>query len=294
MKLLLGDNQFFGVNHSNLEKAMKTKELFNTEYKITNFINKSLDLGLDGFMINSNDLGFKVIEEFDFSAGRAECHYSIPYPHKYAGLINDYGMISLLSVVLRQLNFTDIFHLMKFVFTFNASFLLPIIIRMEIPKALPKGSVVYLQNIVTDLIMGLKNGDKVLSSYITSIKSMGYKPGLITLNVEHLYNLLGRKHDSDELHLCFNINNSGFNVFPSISRVESIIKKAKKTTKWKLMAMSIFSSGSQGISIEESINFIKLKELDYVVFGSSNLKNIESNKRLFGSRDNSRENVAKG
>ena len=277
MKLILGDNQFFGVNHADLKKAAMTRELFSTHESIIGFIKRSLSTGLDGFMINSNDLGFKVINGFDFKNQNVECHYSIPYPHKYAGIVNDSGMIALISLVLKQLRFRDVFSVLKFAWSFNAAHLLPIIVRMEIPKSLPKGSVVYLQNVVTDLIMGLKYGDKILSAFINSVKSMGYKPGLITLNPANLIEALKKSHLEDEVFLCFNINYSGFNVFPSVLKVEKAIADAKDTTNWKLMGMSVFSSGSRGVSIDESIEYIKSLRLDYVVFGSSKLSNIEKN-----------------
>lgn len=286
MKLILGDNQFFGVNHADLKKAALTREMFSSHESITDFIKKSLDMGLDGFMINSNDLGFKVVERFDFKNQNIECHYSIPYPHKYAGIVNDSGMLALLSLVLKQLRFRDIFSVIKFALTFNAIHLLPIILRMEIPKSLPKGSVVYLQNVVTDLTMGLKNGDRILSCYIKSVRSMGYKPGLITLNPTNLFKWFKKSHSQDEVFLCFNINYSGFNVFPSVSRVEETINDIKKSTNWKLMGMSIFSSGASGVSIEKSIDYIETLELDYVVFGTSKLDNIAKNISRFKSKTN--------
>lgn len=277
MKLILGDNQFFGVNHADLKKAAKTKELFSTHIRISEFIQKSLKIGLDGFMINSNDLGFKVVEEFEFKSQATECHYSIPYPHKYAGIVNESGMIALLSLVFKQLMLRDVFSVIKFALTFNAVHLLPIIVRLEIPRTLPKGSVVYLQNVVTDLTMGLNNGEKILSAYIKSVRAMGYTPGLITLNPTTLIEVLKKSHSQDEIFLCFNINNSGFNVFPSRTAVEQFIVEAKRTTQWKLMGMSIFSSGKKGTSFIQSMDYIMTLELDYVVFGSSNVSNISKN-----------------
>ena len=44
------------------------------------------------------------------------------------------------------------------------------------------------------------------------------------------------------------------------------------------MGMSIFSSG--GTKISESIKYIKKLNLDYVVFGSSKINNIESNYKV--------------
>ena len=34
---------------------------------------------MNGFMINSNDIGYKIIEKFKFKKYATECHYSIPY-----------------------------------------------------------------------------------------------------------------------------------------------------------------------------------------------------------------------
>jgi hypothetical protein len=44
------------------------------------------------------------------------------------------------------------------------------------------------------------------------------------------------------------------------------------------MGMSVFASGAGNIN--QSINYIKKFELDYVVFGSSQLENIKSNYSL--------------
>lgn len=276
MKIILGDNQFFGVNHSDLKKGDTTKKLFNSTNAITNFINSASNLGLNGFMINSNKLGYDVVKNYRFSS-KQECHYSIPYPHKYASIVNESGMIALLAFLIKKIKITDIFQLFRFALTFNATHLLPILIKMEIPKSLPKGSIVYLQNVVTDLIMGLNGGDKILIKYIKSIEAIGYKPGIITLNPVRFYELFGKKINSTELFLCFNLNYSGFNVFPSVFETEKVIKEIKENCNWQLMAMSILSSGSKDISIGKSLDYIKSQNLDYVVFGSSSLKNIQSN-----------------
>ena len=42
MKIILGDNQFFGVNHFDLNKGEKTKIKFDSLNKIEEFINDSL------------------------------------------------------------------------------------------------------------------------------------------------------------------------------------------------------------------------------------------------------------
>jgi hypothetical protein len=287
MKILLGDNQFFGINHADLKKALETQQKFSTKEKITSFIIKSLNIGLDGFMINSNKLGYDVVQEYPFQINpKVECHYSIPYPHKYASMVNEAGVLSLLSFIIKNIRFTDLLNVIRFIYSSNVIFLLPIIVRLETPKALPKGSVIYLQNIITDLVLGLNNGNKIIERFIETVESLGYKAGIITLNPRHFRTKLIKSSGNKDLYLCFNINKSGFNVFPSVNEVQEEIKFIKANTKWNLVGMSIFSSGSTRFTIPESIDYIKSLPLDYVVFGSSNLTNIESNLNLFICENN--------
>lgn len=282
MKILLGDNQFFGINHADLKKALKTQHAFSTKENITSFIIKSTNLGLDGFMINSNTIGYNVVKDFPFELNpEVECHYSIPYPHKYASMVNETGLLSLLSFIIKNTRFTDLLNVIRFFYSSNVIFLLPIIVRLETPKNLPKGSVIYLQNIITDLVLGLNNGNKIIEKFIESVETLGYKAGIITLNPHHVRTNLIESSRNKNLYLCFNINKSGFNVFPSINAVQEEISYIKDNTRWNLVGMSVFSSGSMRFSIPESIDYIKSLPLDYVVFGSSNLTNIKSNLDLF-------------
>ena len=66
MKIILGDNQFFGINHFDLEKGASIKKKFDSIEKICRFIQDALQVGMDGFMINSNDEGYKLISKEKF------------------------------------------------------------------------------------------------------------------------------------------------------------------------------------------------------------------------------------
>jgi hypothetical protein len=125
--------------------------------------------------------------------------------------------------------------------------------------------------------MGLKNGKALLIAYINSVSNLGYKPGLISLNPTRVYKLLGEECAQQEVHLCFNLNMTGFNVFPSLDIVKRTVHDVKMNTRWNLMAMSILSSGGKGMNVKEAFMFIKAQNIDYVVFGSSRIENIKSN-----------------
>lgn len=278
MKIILGDNQFFGVNHFDLKKGDKTKIMFDSTEKIQTFINESLKIGLNGFMINSNAKGYQIVNTCRFDSNK-EIHYSIPYPHKYASMVNEKGMMSLLGYLIKNTSLTkNLMGGIKLLMTQNLKSITPLTLNLEIPKNLKKGSYVYLQNIITDLLIGMGRGD-IIIEFIESIFKMGYKPGMITMNPIMLDEVLSNSRNSiwyKDLIVCFNINKEGFNVFPSLKSVENFI--ASKPG-YKLMGMSIFSSG--GSNIPNSINYIKKLRLDYVVFGSSRIENIKSNFNLF-------------
>ena len=280
MKIILGDNQFFGVNHFDLQKGERTKSKFETTEKIHSFINLSLESGLDGLMINSNEKGYEIINNTYFDSSK-EIHYSIPYPHKYANMVNENGMMSLFSHLIKNTSFVkNVIGGVKLVTTRNLKSITPLALNLEVPKKLRKGSYIYMQNIITDMLMGMGRGD-ILIEFIKSVVKLGYKPGVITLNPIMFDHLLSKYEDAcltNDLIVCFNINKQGFNVFPSLEQVENFINSKPK---YKLMGMSIFASGAA--KIPESINYIKTLNLDYVVFGSSRIENIISNFNLFKS-----------
>ena len=274
MKQILGDNQFFGINHNDIEKGDKTKIVFNDNNSIVSFIFKSFEIGLDGCMVNSNNRGYDIASLISDSFD-GEIHYSIPYPHKFASMVNEGGMLMLLNYVLSKSSYKSLFiHFPSFLVTRDIKRILPLILDLEIPSNLRKGSYVYLQNIVTDLLLGIKRLD-LIESFCKMIIEKGYIPGLITLNPSLLDEVI-TKFDftlQKNIIVCFNVNNSGFNVFPDLNEVKTFIEKK---TFYKKMGMSILSSGGVR-NVQESLIFIKSLNLDYVVYGSSDLKNIEIN-----------------
>ena len=208
MKIILGDNQFFGINHYDLKKGIKNKNKFNSVDLINDFINDSLGLGLDGFMINSNQLGYKLISDYNFDSFK-EIHYSIPYPHKFAAIVNENGFMSLLNYAYKNSSFlNNVKYGIKLLKSKNLIHLTSLGINLEVPKSLEKENYIYLQNIITDLLIGIKRYD-IIIEFIIAVSKLGYKPGLITANPcllnKILIDNLANKYFKD-LIICMNIN----------------------------------------------------------------------------------------
>ena len=280
MKVILGDNQFFGINHFDINKAESVKRQFTSEIEIMNFLRSSLKLGLDGYMINSNDIGVSVVESFQNEDLNTELHYSIPYPHKYASLVNEIGLIGLLILFLKSFKVRNIFSLINFIFTLNLRYLLPIVIELELPKKFKNSSFIYLQTIVVDLLLGMPKADLIFKDYAVYIRSKNHTPGFITMNLQKLVNKLEMAGLGEvPLIICFNINKSGFNVFPNREEVIATINYIRDYhSEWKLMGMSIMESGS--MNSKEPLNYRTLYNLDYLVFGSSKHENILTNLKV--------------
>ena len=241
-------------------------ETGDTTKKIEAFINDSLEIGLDGFMINSNEKGYEIINTSKFDNTK-EIHYSIPYPHKYASMVNENGMMSLFGHVIKNTSFVEnLIGGIKLVITQNLKSITPLALNLEVPKNLKKGSYIYMQNIITDLLLGMGRGD-ILIEFIKSVSNMGYKPGIITLNPIMFDKLLENEKDEvwlKDLVVCFNINKEGFNVFPSLDSVENFIKSKPK---YKLMGMSIFASGAANITPSAPNKLPKNKILPIMING---------------------------
>ena len=170
MKIILGDNQFFGINHFDLKKGEKTKSKFNTTTKIKAFINDSLKLGLDGFMINSNEKGYEIINKSEFDIIK-EIHYSIPYPHKYASMVNEKGLMSLFSHVIKNTSvMKNIIGGVKLIATQNLKSITPLALNLEVPKNLKKGSYIHMQNIIASKYSSPKKSQVIQYPMLNSFK----------------------------------------------------------------------------------------------------------------------------
>ncbi len=94
--LILGDNQFFGINHMSQDKAQQLAERFNDISKIFEAYRIAQSLGISAFMLNSNEKANEICDYFrnhrsDFP--NLVLYPSIPYPHKYANLVAENGIV---------------------------------------------------------------------------------------------------------------------------------------------------------------------------------------------------------
>jgi len=129
--------------------------------------------------------------------------------------------------------------------------------------------VVFLQNIVTDLLLGLGFGDVLAAFSVYIEKKYGAKGGFMTMNLPYCVEQLTAAGAENPV-VCSAINKSGYLMNPGIAEYEATLRQGG----FQAVAMSIFASG--GIRPQEAIEYIGgHKSIESVVFGASSKAHIE-------------------
>ena len=280
-KIVFGDNQFFGINHRSQEKAEELSQHFSQLKNILKVYDDAIDCGVSAIMLNSNQKAIEITDYFRENKekyGSLTLYPSIPYPHKYADMVNELGMISAINEVLFKGNSAGgvlgmIGKGTTALFTKDAMKMMEMLIDVEYKMF--KGldvKVLFLQNVITDLLLGY-DIKEVFEHYCEYIRKKHHViPGFITLNMPYLKNKL-EQWGIDEVCICSSINAAGFNMYPSKEEYERVIAE-NDSSKYQLMAMNVLASGS--ITAEQSYEYINQLNVQSVVFGASSKGHIKS------------------
>lgn len=276
-RIVFGDNQFFGINHMSQEKAQQLAEKF---YDINN-IYKTYDIafanGIQAVMLNSNDRAKDICEYFRQNKskyGDIAWYPSIPYPYKYANLVAEKGIFPAINEVLFSNN--TVAGALSMIAKGSMAVLGKDTIKMmqmliDAEVKIFKGlniKVLFLQNIITDLILGY-DMKEVFEAYCEYIRKK-YKvlPGLITQNMPYLKQKL-EEWGIEEVVICSSINKIGYLMSPSVQAYTEAIAD-NDPNKYQLMAMSTLASGA--IKAADAYEFINALNIQSIVFGASSEK----------------------
>ncbi len=278
-KILFGDNQFFAINHRSTEKMRELSERFDTNEKIINVYDIAFDAGIDAVMLNSNARAVEICDYFRKNHEKYDhikWYPSIPYPYKYANQVAEKGIFpAITDILFRDNSINEIYKLLSrgaSVFLCNDGIkLMQILIDTEL--MIFRGlniRVVFLQNIITDLILGFGVGE-IFQEYCKYLrKRYNVIPGFITQNMPLLKNKLS-EWEIYEVVICTSLNKIGYLMSPDIhSYLEAI--QQNDPSQYQIMAMSTMASGA--IRPDEAYDFINSLRIQSVVFGASSGKNI--------------------
>lgn len=284
-EIVFGDNQFFGINHMSQEKAQQLAERFFDINNIFRVYQYAIDAGVKGFMLNSNDRAKDICEYFKSNASKySELNWypSIPYPHKYANLVAEKGIVPTLNEVLFKGNSAK--GVLSMMTKGGAAVLGKDAIKMmqmliDVEMRMFKGlnvKVVFLQNIITDLILGY-GIKEIFEGYCDYIrKKYNAMPGLITQNMPYLKSKL-EAWGIEGVVICSSFNKIGYLTSPGIEEYLEAAS-ANNPEKYPLMCMSTLASGA--IPAKEAYEFINEQNIQSVVFGASSKGNIDQTTSL--------------
>jgi len=278
--IIFGDNQFFGINHMSQEKAQQLSEKFFDTNNIYRVYDIAFDCGIKAVMLNSNDRAKEICNHFRDNKSRygtINWYPSIPYPHKYANLVAEKGIMPAINEVLFKDNSTvGVIGMMAkgsmAVLGKDAIKLMQMLIdvEMNIFKGLNVRAV-FLQNIVTDLILGFGTRELFFEYCEYIRKKYNAIPGLITQNMPYLLNKL-KEWDIKKVVICSSYNKIGYLMSPDVASY-SEAALANNIEDYQLMAMSTLASGA--IPAKEAYEFINQQKIQSVVFGASSKQHIE-------------------
>jgi len=278
-RLLLGDNQFFGVNHMSEEKARAQAMRFQHVDAIMEVIDAAYDEGITTFMCTTHDRIAEVADRVRAEPARyADFAFlpSMPYAHKYADAVTESGMLGAIRRFLPEEGIVNA--------TLRGGRALArkdiegiITLLVDAELAMFRGTrtpVVWLQNVVVDLLLGLGFRDAfgVFAEHVRS--RYGAEPGFITMNLPLCLDVLADQGIENPL-VCSNINKIGFRMSGGVEAYRRVLDERP----FRAVAMSVFASGA--IPPREAIEWLAAQpNVESIVFGASTRAHLASTKAL--------------
>lgn len=277
-RILFGDNQFFGVNHMSEEKARAQATQFKDTAAVMRVLDAAYDAGIKVFMCTTHDRVGEIADIVRANPrryGDFQFYPCMPYAHKYANSVGEVGIIdtirrfapgSLVGTLIQgalSAMTQDIYRLMR------------MLVDAEMKRfAGLKTPVVFVQNVVTDLLLGLKLYD-MFPAFVQHIRERyNAEAGFITMNLPLLVDVLGQAGVENPI-VCANINKIGFRMSGGVEEYRRVLGSGR----CRAIAMSIFASGA--IPPKEAIEWVcGLDGVQSIVFGASSPANIRQSKEL--------------
>lgn len=276
--IIFGDNQFFGVNHMSEDKAAQQALRFRTADDIYSVLKVVNNAGIKTFMFTTHDRLEPVLDRIKKDSAFQDFKLipCMPYAHKYANAMVEAGMFGAIEKFLPNNKMLAGLRGLNSAISANPVPVMKLLIDSEM-KWLSGHNVeaIFLQNIATDLVLGL-GMDDLLGEFATYVETQyGVRGGFITMNHKLLHDRLTRGVGLSSPLICSSINKIGFRMNPSQEAVEEVVQSGEGTT----VAMSVLASGA--IRPAEGLQYIKeLGGVSSVLFGASSSSHIREFKEL--------------
>ncbi len=282
-RILFGDNQFFAVNHMSEEKARAQALRFRDIEAVIGVLDIAYDLGIKTFMCTTHDRIAEVCDHVRANPGRYKdfkFYPCMPYAHKYANAVTEFGIMGSLKKFIPGNIFGTM--LKGGIAVAKKDFVGMMQILVDAEMKMFKGlntEVIFLQNVVTDLILGLGMNDFFIAFAEHVKKRYNAEPGFITMNMPKLLDVLDECGIENPI-ICSNFNKINFRMCGGLEQYESITRDRK----FRPIAMSVLASGA--IPPMEAIEYVcAQKGIKSILFGDSSRAHIQQTKELIEKYD---------
>jgi len=200
----------------------------------------------------------------------------MPYAHKYANAVTESGMVGAVKRFIPDEGFMDAaLRGGRSLATKDVEGMTTLLIDAEMKMfAGLRTPVIFLQNLIVDLLLGLgfKDAFRVFADHVRD--RYDAEPGFITMNLPMLLDALEEVGIENPI-VCSNINKIGFRMCGGVEAYEEALRERR----FRAIAMSVFASGA--IAPQEAIEWVcALPNLRSIVFGASSARNIRATREL--------------
>lgn len=282
-RILFGDNQFFAVNHISDDKSMAQSMRFKEDSAIVRTLDYAIEAGINTFMCTTHDRIAnicQIIRDNPEKYRGFKIFPCMPYAHKYANAVTELGIAGTLKQYVPG-NFVGSLFKGGVAFLskdYMAIMELLIDAEMKMFKGI-KTPVIFLQNVITDLLLGLRMTDVLVSYHRYVEKKYNAEAGYITMNLPMLLNVLEGAGIKNPI-ICSSINKAGFRMSGGKEKYEHILN----TRQFRAIAMQVLAGGA--VSPREAIEYVcRLPNIESILFGASSKSNINETVSLIHHYD---------
>jgi hypothetical protein len=277
-KVLFGDNQFFAVSHMSDEKSREQAIRFRDDASIIRVLDQAKEVGINTFMCTTHERIASVCDHIRSHPEKYrgfKIYPCMPYAHKFANAVTEYGYIGTIRKYVPG-NLFGSFAKGGLAYV-RKDFISLMELLVDAEMKMFKGvetPVIFIQNVLVDLILGLKMFEVFREYDLYIRKKYNAEPGYITMNMPAMYDALDSVGIQNPI-ICSSINKIGFRMSGGTELYEKYL--AEKT--FRPIAMQVLAAGA--LRPKEAIEYLsRFKRIESVLFGASSKNHIQETKEL--------------
>ncbi len=277
-KVLFGDNQFFAINHVSDEKSRNQAIRFKDDDAIIRVLDQAIELGIRTFMCTTHDRIGNICDHIRSNPNSYQgfkIYPCMPYAHKYVNAVTELGIAGTIKQYIPGNIFGTLAKGSLAYLSKDFIKLMQILIDAELKMFNGIDTpVIFIQNVLVDLILGLKMFDifAEFDDYICN--KYGAESGYITMNLPRLYEALISVGIKNPI-ICASINKIGFRMPGGVTSTEKYLLEKE----FRPIAMQVLAAGA--LRPMEAIEYLrKFPQIQSVVFGASSKAHISETSEL--------------